>query len=523
MLLADLKKGLLVLNQKIMIKIRKLHLYSVLSLLFLLLCKSSAGMVIDTPVIKVGIAKLTGTITVQNNTSSDSIYVNITVPHPISGEFVKYKALVDRTGKFAIDVDVETSICLIRFNTSLNPDKVLLVKLNSGDLTNINIAYDSSFDIEQVKVTPNMDKQDMLRCFGLIGEMIEFKSDRFLEPPYDKPTAYFLAYTKNVLSERLAVVQNDTLISKKLKEILTKEFHLFLYTYSVFDYEVQMKRNYRTTNGDKNTQPVIQNIDRLFFRFLKDFNLSDPQYLYVFTFLEFQKSILQDKTLGLPLIGDSDIPSWQNKVKAILSGLVGFKDGQYYDVLAANAYGIQLNEQVRPLSQVQKENIKKYWKDGDIAKILFRKDEEVVGLDKYKTPTVINDISSIPNDKVIETIVSKYKNKVVLIDLWATWCIPCLSAMQEFRSAKSEFHNKDVVFVYLTNSSSPRTVWEEKIKGIGSEHYYLNDAQWAYVMKHFGLEYIPSYLLYNKKGLLRKKIVTFPGSDKVKDMINGLL
>jgi hypothetical protein len=74
--------------------------------------------------------------------------------------------------------------------------------------------------------------------------------------------------------------------------------------------------------------------------------------------------------------------------------------------------------------------------------------------------------------------------------------------MQEFRSAKGEFHDKDVVFVYLTNASSPRTLWEEKIKGIGSEHYYLNDSQWKYVMDHFGFEYIPSYLLYNKKGLL---------------------
>ncbi|MBB2149284.1 TlpA family protein disulfide reductase [Pedobacter gandavensis] len=506
-----------------MTKIRKLHLYGVLSLLFLLLYKSSVGMVIDTPVVKVGIAKLTGTITVQNNTSSDSIYVNITVPHPISGEFVKYKALVDRTGKFAIDVDVETSICLTRFYTSLDPDKALLVKLKSGDLTNINLAYDSSFGIEHVEVTPNMNKYDVLRCFGLIGEMIEFKSDNFLDSPYDKPTDYFLEYTESVLSERLTVVRNDALISKELKEILSKDFQLFLYNTSVFDYAGKMKGNYRATNGDKNTEPVIQNIDRLFFRFLKDSNLNDPQYLYIFTFLEFQKSILQDRTLGLPLIGDSDIPSWLNKVKAILSDLVGFKDGQYYDILAANAYGIQLNEQIRPLSQIQKENIKKYWKDGDIAKILFRKDLQVVGLDKYKSPIVINDILSIPNDKVIETIVSKYKNKVVLIDLWATWCIPCLTAIQEFRSAKGEFHDKDVVFVYLTNSSSPRNVWEEKIKGIGSEHYYLNDSQWEYVMGHFGFEYIPSYLLYNKKGLLIKKKSAFPGSDKVKDMINGLL
>ncbi len=95
--------------------------------------------------------------------------------------------------------------------------------------------------------------------------------------------------------------------------------------------------------------------------------------------------------------------------------------------------------------------------------------------------------------------------------------------MLQFRSTKNEFRDKDVAFVYLTNGSSPRKLWEEKIKGIGDEHYYLTGAQWEYIMNHFEFEYIPSYLLYNKEGVLIKKITAFPGNDQVKEMINGLL
>lgn len=95
--------------------------------------------------------------------------------------------------------------------------------------------------------------------------------------------------------------------------------------------------------------------------------------------------------------------------------------------------------------------------------------------------------------------------------------------MKQFRSTKGGFRHKDVAFVYLTNGSSPRKLWEEKIKGIGSEHYYLKGAQWEYIMNHFGFEGIPSYLLYNKEGVLINKFTAFPGNKEVKGMINGLL
>lgn len=65
-------------------------------------------------------------------------------------------------------------------------------------------------------------------------------------------------------------------------------------------------------------------------------------------------------------------------------------------------------------------NIAAYWKNGQIAKILFRKNAKVINFDKFKSPAIINDILKVPEDKVIETIVGKYKNKVVLIDMWAT-------------------------------------------------------------------------------------------------------
>lgn len=498
-------------------------LFYILSFLLFLSCKPSADAVVDVPTIIVaGTAKITGRITSSNGANKD-INVIIGVPHPISGEYVKYNALVDRSGKFSIDIDVETDVSMISLYASLNPVKSLYFKLKSGSVTNIDIAYNSNFDIESINASPEMNKNDMTLSLEVMGKMIDYKPNRAPKSLYDKSPDVFLDHVKTATSERLEILNNETLISKERKELLSKDFRLFIYAGFVFDYEKYMMLNYRNVTQDDINKPVIQKVDKSYYGFLRDFKLNDPQYLNCYSFIEAQNEILGNEILGLPVIGDSDVPAWLAKVKVTLSDLVGFKDGPYYDILAANAYGRQLTEEVKPLSEMQKKNIAAYWKDGEIAKILLRKNKQVVELDKFKSPVVVNDISSVLDDKVMETIVAKHKGKVIFIDLWATWCSPCLQAMQEFRGAKGDFHDKGIAFVYLTNGSSPRKLWEEKIKGIGSEHYYLEASQWEYIMNKFGLEGIPSYLLYNKEGVLVNKFTGFPGNDKVKGMINDLL
>lgn len=502
----------------------KIKLLFVCSLLFFLSCNPATEKNTGGTAIVAGKSKITGRIITPDGQNKDSIMVTITILHPISGENVRHQVLADQSGRFSLDFDTETETSLLGLYTSVNPYKSLIIKPINNGAAHIDIAYNANRDFKNIEATPAMNQYDMRQSMEVLNKMIDYKPERpdLVYPRlYDKSTDEFLNRTKRTISERLAqFVDNDELFSEEFKGLIAKDYRLFLYTVHVFDYEAEMKRNYRNATQDRVGKPEIKKIDRSYFRFLKDFNLNDPQYLQTFTFPEFQNLILQNEVLGLPVIGESDIPSWLASVKGILADLVGFDDGPYYDILAANAYGRQLNEEVRPLTEKQKEHIAHYWKDGEIAKILFRKNRQVIELDKVKSPVVVNDISNVPEDKVIETIVSKYKDNVVFIDLWATWCAPCLEAMKQFRVTKGHFRDKDVVFVYLTNGSSPRKLWEEKIKGIGSEHYYLTNAQWAYIMDHFGFEGIPSYLLYNTEGVLINKFTAFPGNEVVKEMID---
>ena len=105
-----LNYGFKIIKKEIMTNIKKISFYCLVSLLVLLLYKPF----VDAQTIKAGTAKLTGSITSPNNTHKGNISVDITISHPISGEYVNYKTQLDNSGKFAIDIDVEKAIsCLL--------------------------------------------------------------------------------------------------------------------------------------------------------------------------------------------------------------------------------------------------------------------------------------------------------------------------------------------------------------------------------------------------------------------------
>lgn len=134
----------------------------------------------------------------------------------------------------------------------------------------------------------------------------------------------------------------------------------------------------------------------------------------------------------------------------------------------------------------------------------------------------IYDTPFADKEKIIDEIVSKHKDKIVLIDLWATWCGPCIQAMKEMDPLKKEWINKGVVFVYIAGENSPKGIWKEKIDNILGEHYYLTDEEWNFTKDSLNLTGVPSYLIFDKQGILKHKFTGFPGVDEMKKMIDDL-
>jgi thiol-disulfide isomerase/thioredoxin len=136
-------------------------------------------------------------------------------------------------------------------------------------------------------------------------------------------------------------------------------------------------------------------------------------------------------------------------------------------------------------------------------------------------------LDSINNlDDFIVNLKSKFINKALVIDFWATWCVPCLKELPA--SKKLEESNKDlpIEFIYIcTNSSSNVTVWKNKIADLQlpGTHIFADDKLVSELQRKFNSEGgFPTYVVIDINGKLKPKAIEWMHTldrDKLKNAV----
>lgn len=114
----------------------------------------------------------------------------------------------------------------------------------------------------------------------------------------------------------------------------------------------------------------------------------------------------------------------------------------------------------------------------------------------------LNSTNELEGGELIKKLSEKYPGKAIYIDVWATWCAPCMAEMSAAKRLRKQFAGQDLVFVYLCISSPLESTWKARIgeHQIEGEHYRLSEELARPFRKQFDIGFIPRHLLVDKTG-----------------------
>lgn len=115
------------------------------------------------------------------------------------------------------------------------------------------------------------------------------------------------------------------------------------------------------------------------------------------------------------------------------------------------------------------------------------------------------------------------RNKVVLIDFWATWCQPCKKEMPGYQKLLDEYGSRGFMVIGFKFDTMRDT--EDPIqfaRSIGV-HYPLAVAGDDLKQKFGGIEGLPTTMLYDRQGVLRMKVIGFEYTSNIEAALKPLL
>lgn len=138
----------------------------------------------------------------------------------------------------------------------------------------------------------------------------------------------------------------------------------------------------------------------------------------------------------------------------------------------------------------------------------------------YKVGTDAFQFSYPDKDGKTVTLAS-LKNKVVLVDVWATWCGPCKAEIPFLKALEKDVEGKPIQIISLsTDDPKDKEKWLKMIKdeNLGGMQLFANGPGNEF-SKYYKINAIPRFLVFDKNG----KIVTVdsprPSNPKLKELL----
>lgn len=115
---------------------------------------------------------------------------------------------------------------------------------------------------------------------------------------------------------------------------------------------------------------------------------------------------------------------------------------------------------------------------------------------------------------------SKFKGKYVYIDLWASWCGPCVREVPYLQQLEKDLEGSDVVFVSISIDSA-KAPWIKKMDQLNMHGNQLWNSD-QNLAKRLNVSGIPHFLIYGPDGTLHTYNAPRPSNESTRQLLQSL-
>jgi thiol-disulfide isomerase/thioredoxin len=122
-------------------------------------------------------------------------------------------------------------------------------------------------------------------------------------------------------------------------------------------------------------------------------------------------------------------------------------------------------------------------------------------------------------------LIAQHAGKIVFLDFWAHWCVPCREDMPALKKLMQENKNTDIVFIKLSIDRDVQP-WRKMLLAEDQgreENYLLLNKKIVKMVLNNEISSLPRYMILNKNGKVVHADAPRPTDPKLKSLIDELL
>jgi thiol-disulfide isomerase/thioredoxin len=311
----------------------------------------------------------------------------------------------------------------------------------------------------------------------------------------------FLYYADSLYQERVAYLKNDKTLNKQFRSLSAKDDELDLIV--AIDSYAGFRRFYTKDEEFRKSDTFPEPI--------RDIDFDNPSWINLSSY---RNAIVHWVNRKVGDVGVQEGEDWGLAwVKMMERSL---QDKKVREVMSINWLS-------RMTSSKEVDSVYFY-----LDKMLTRQDFKKMALNAYGK--VNKTAKGMPspgftfkdrNDKNVS--LDDFRGKIVYIDIWATWCGPCISEIPKLKEVKNHFKGKDVVFISIcqddTHERWIKMLDDKELKGV---QLYTDNKEDSF-FTDYSFNGIPRFILLDREGVIVNPNAKRPSNPELISELEGLI